>query len=468
MRSFFTRDRDFYQTLYRLSLPLLLQNLLNQSLQLFDTFMVGALGEKELAAVTLANTPFFIMMLIVFGLQSGSSVLFSQYWGKRDTDTISRIIGIGSYISGGITFMIAMTIFIFPEGVMSLTTNDPALIAIAARYGRIVAFSYFINSFAQIYIAAQRSMEHPKLGLYILGVSMVINTFLNWVLIFGNLGAPKMGVEGAALATVIARFIELAITVVYAARCPRFHLKLSLMLRPGKTIFMDFIRYSLPVVLNETLWGTGFSIYPVIIGHMENASVAVSAFTITGNIERILSVFIFALGNAAAIMVGNHLGSGESVAGGPDRAFQMGARIIRLSAALGIAIGVILCALNASFITPVILPLFNLNEAASLASVMLYITAAGMPFRALNATGIVGVLRGGGDVHAGLVLDVCPMYLFGLPAAVLFGLVAGLSVVWVCIAMGVEEIIKSVFVLLRVRSGKWVRNVTREMEAVCE
>jgi len=218
------QGKDFYRTLVKLTVPIMVQNLVNQSLSLFDTFMVGKLGENELAAVTLANTPFFIMMLIVFGLQSGCSILFSQYWGKGDVTTISRVMGIGIYSSGFITFTISVVVLLFPEQVMSLTTNDPVLIAIAADYGRIAAFSYFFNSFSLIYIAAQRSMENPKFGMYVLCVSMIVNTFLNWMLIFGNLGAPKLGVKGAAIATLIARILELVITIIYGLRNRKFRI----------------------------------------------------------------------------------------------------------------------------------------------------------------------------------------------------------------------------------------------------
>ncbi len=460
MPAYLKMEKGFYKALITLTLPIMLQNFMNQTMQLLDTFMVGGLGEKELAAVTLANTPFFVMMLIVFGLQSGSSVLFSQYWGKNDTVTINRVIGIGFYLSGAITFIMALVVVIYPQQVMSITTNDPELIRIGAEYARVVAFSYFINSFAQIYIAAQRCMENAKLGMYILSGSIIINTFLNWVLIFGKFGAPKMGVAGAALATVIARFIELIITVVYASRCKRFKLKLSVMLHPGKLIFSDFLRYSAPVVLNETLWGIGFSIYPVIIGHLVNASAAVSAYTISGNIERLLSVFLFAVGNAAAVIIGKALGSGKS---NPDQVFRMGFCLMMISIYGGIAGCLLICALNLTVIGPYILPLFKLNEASGLAQTMLYITALGMPLRAIGTTGIVGVLRGGGDVRAALLFDTLPMYFFGIPLAAFLGLTLHMSVVWVYVVMNGEELIKASLIMWRLMSRKWIRNVTRDM-----
>ena len=458
MLRYLHQGKDFYRNLVRLSVPLLIQNLVNQSLSLIDTFMVGRLGENELAAVTLANTPFFVMMLIVFGLQSGSCILFSQYWGKGDLTTISRVMGIGFYSAGAITFTISMAVLFFPHQIMSLTTNDPVLIEIAVQYGQIAAFSFFVNSFSLIYVGAQRSMENPKFGMYVLSVSMLVNTFLNWVLIFGNLGAPRLGVRGAAIATLIARLIELGITVIYAFRNQKFKINFPALLCPGRLIFGDFLRYSFPVVLNETLWGLGFSVYPVIIGHLDNAAAAVSAFTLSGNIERILGVSLFAVGGAASVIIGKEIGSGRAAA-----VYEKGMAMMLIAFGLGVGVASLLVILNISVVSPLVLPWFKLDEAASLATVMIFITAAGMPFRAVNVTGIVGILRGGGDSRMGLVLDTLPMYCFGLPLAAYLGLGLGYSVLYVYIVMNCEELIKAIFTFRRVHSKKWIKNVTRDI-----
>ena len=185
--SFLKRNRNFYKTLGALALPLMLQNLINSSLQLVDTVMVGMLGQNELAGVSLANTPFFIGMLFVFGLMSGGAVLISQYWGKRDLVTINRIMGLSFYFGGAISFLFASAVFLFPEQIMGLITNNPDLHNIAVRYGKNVAYANFVNAIVMVYIGAHRSTENPKLGLYVVGSSMIINTILNWILIFESL-----------------------------------------------------------------------------------------------------------------------------------------------------------------------------------------------------------------------------------------------------------------------------------------
>ena len=219
------RGAAFYRNVVRLALPILLQNLCTTLLGLIDTFMVGALGEAPLAAVLVANIPVFVIQLVIFGLQSGSSVLISQFWGKGDTESINRVIGLGCYVAGAISLAFASVMFFLPEQLMGLLTDNQELVPLAAQYARIVGFSYIFNSLTGVYVGAHRSMENPKLGMIIFGASMLTNAFLNWVFIFGNLGAPALGVVGAAVATLSARVLEFVIMFSYALTNHRFRLK---------------------------------------------------------------------------------------------------------------------------------------------------------------------------------------------------------------------------------------------------
>lgn len=277
MFSYLKRGRGFYRNVVLLGLPILLQNLTTTFLGLIDTFMVGTLGEAPLAAVLVANTPVFVIQLVIFGLQSGSSVLISQFWGKGDTDSINRVIGLGCYAAGAISALFAAVMFFLPEQLMAVLTDNAELIPLAADYARIVGFSYLFNSITGVYVGAHRSMENPKLGLIVFSISMCANTVLNWVFIFGNLGAPALGVTGAAAATLTSRILEFAIMAVYALTNRRFRPRPAAMLRPGLPLLQKFIRYSSPVVLNETLWGLGTSVYKVILGHMEGSTEILAA-----------------------------------------------------------------------------------------------------------------------------------------------------------------------------------------------
>ena len=265
MFKLFRREPGFYPKLLSLALPILLQNLITNSLGLVDTFMVGTMGEGPLAGVTLANIPVFVVQLMMFGIQSGSSVLISQYRGKGDTQAINRVMGIGMYAAGAIGLTFALIMGFLPTQFMGLFGTDAAVVATAARYARIVGWSYFFDSFVQVYIGVHRAMGNPSRGLVILGASMASNTFLNWVFIFGNLGAPRLAEEGAALATLLARVLSCSIAVGWAVLDKRFKLSPALLFRPGREMTRRFIRFSTPVMCNETFWGLGTSLFPTIM-----------------------------------------------------------------------------------------------------------------------------------------------------------------------------------------------------------
>ena len=243
MFSYLKRGPQFYRQVAALALPIVLQNLITSTLAMADTFMVGLLGELPMAAVALANIPLFMVQMFIFGVQSGATVLFSQYWGRQKMDDIQRVMGVAVWCVGTVALAVALLLWTAPEPFLSLFGDDPAIVALGAKYGRIAGFSYFLNAFTMMYISAYRAMERPQLGMYILMVSMGCNTFLNWMLIFGNLGAPAMGVEGAALATLISRGVELVILAVHI-KCSRFlSLKPGLLLRPGMEMARRFVRY---------------------------------------------------------------------------------------------------------------------------------------------------------------------------------------------------------------------------------
>ena len=203
-------EKDFIRDAILLMLPMILQNFVTFSMSMADTFMVGVLGETALAAVTMANSPFYVMQLMIFGVQSGMSVLVAQYHGRGDQEAINRVMGIALFVSTTITGLLAVTAFCIPEQIMRVLTNNADLVEPGAAYTRYVGFSYFFSAISGVYIAAQRSTENPRLGAVLLTVSGVLNIFLNWVLIYGKLGAPMLGCAGAAIATVISQVASCA------------------------------------------------------------------------------------------------------------------------------------------------------------------------------------------------------------------------------------------------------------------
>lgn len=457
MFGYMKRGPRFYREVVALSIPIILQNLITTSLGLLDTFMVGLLGEGPMAAVTLANVPIFVEQLMVFGFQSGSSVLISQYYGKGDQGSINRVLGIGVYIAGGLTLLFGCVMFFFPAEFMSLFGSDPHVVALSARYIRIVAFSIFFGGLSEVYIAAHRAMANPRLGLKILAVSMVSNTLLNWVLIFGRLGAPAMGIEGAALATLIARILQFAVALGHGLLSKGFRLDFALLLRPGREMFSRFLRYATPVVLNETLWGLGTSLYPTIMGHMEGSQAILAAYGISGNIERLATVMVFALGGTTAIIIGREIGAGRR-----NTVYEVGLCLDTIAFLVGLVWGVIFIGLTYAVFIPHVYPLFHLSaEASSIATMMNLVSFAFLSVRSFNTTNIVGVLRGGGDVRVATLIDLAPLWCFALPLAFLSGLVFrwGIFMVYLCISL--DNVVKFFLGTWRLRSGKWVRDVTQ-------
>ena len=210
------REPGFYRRLFLLALPLILQNLITTSLGFVDTFMVGLLGSDQLSAVTAANAPIFLIQVIIFGLMSGLTILVSQYWGKQDIASINRCMGFAMYAGLAISILMAAVLFFFPSQVLSLVTDNRTLIEMGEPYLKIVGISYIFNSVSSVYVSMQRSAENPSLGMKVFAASMLLNTFLNYCLIFGNFGAPNMGITGAAIATLTSRIVEFLLVLLYA------------------------------------------------------------------------------------------------------------------------------------------------------------------------------------------------------------------------------------------------------------
>ncbi len=454
------REPGFYRRVFTLALPVVLQNLITTSLGFMDTFMVGLVGQEQMSAVTVANVPIYIVQLIVFGLQSGSSVLISQFWGRDDKASINRVLGIGFFVAGGISTLCALIMGFFPRQVLLLITDNLRLVELGTPYIRIVGFSYVFNSITSIYIGMQRSIENPRFGMLVFAASTLCNTVGNYILIFGKLGLPAMGVQGAAIATLASRILEFIISLVYALRCRRMPLDLACIRRPGKAVFRSFVKFSTPVLLNETLWGAGTSLYTVIMGHMAISTDIISAFTVAGNIDKMVTVAIFGVAAAAAVIVGKEVGMGGK------HTYDIGLALGFVALMTGLGVAVIEQLLFWLILKPYVLPLFSMTAyAASLCVVMVFCYTVSAPLHAFATTCIVGVLRGGGDVRTAMLIDTLPLWCFTLPMLVLLGLVLDAPIPLFCLVMATESALKMPFGVWRLRSGKWIHDVTKELDA---
>ena len=457
MFSFMKQGPVFYKQVLFLATPIVLQNLITSTLGMADTFMVGMLGEAPMAAVTLANIPLYVVQMFIFGVQSGSSVLVSQYWGKQEMDSINRVLGVALWVVLLVSSLFAAILVICPLEFLSLFGNEREVIELAAQYGSIAGLSYVLTAFTMMYVAIYRSMERPQLGMYILVASMTANTFLNWVFIFGKLGAPALGVRGAAVATLIARLLEVAIVVTHMVKSRFFRVHLHLLLRPGREMVRRFLHYGGLVVFNETTWGLGASVFPTIMGHMAGSTEILAAYTVAGNVDKICMVISFGLATTAAIIIGREVGAGRL-----EKVRSMGRALSVLAVLCGLGVcGLLL--LFAHVAAPAwVFPLFGMSpRASSIAVMMMTVLAFIRPLRDFNSVVIVGVLRGGGDVKAATLIDTLPQWLAAIPAAFLLGMVFHAEILWVYLATTLESIVKFGFGLWRTSSDNWIRDLTR-------
>ena len=429
------RGKGFYQYLWKLSVPIILQNLITFSLGLIDTFMVSQLGNTEMAAVTTANVPVFLLISIVFGIQSGLGILISQYWGKKDVESINRALGVASFLGTLFALILAVILFLFPVAIMDLLSNEHQLSVLGAPYLRLIGFSYVFNMLSSIYASTQRSVENPNFGMKLFGFSTLLNTGLNYLLIFGHWGFPPLGITGAAIATLLARVAEFVICVIYALRCKALPLLPRSFFHPGAEMVRKFIKYSSPVLLNEAVWGLGNSLLTVILGYTHNSVEMLAANSVMGNIHRLCLVVCFGLGAATAVIVGKSIGRGDT----HDQIMDLSLGLLQFTFLVGLCLSAVSLALVPTVFVPVIFPLFKLGgEAAAIATALAVTAFIVIPLHAYSISAITGVLRSGGDVVWATALDLSPQWLVCLPLTALFALVLRLGCWPICLAMQVE------------------------------
>ena len=454
------RPPVFYKRLFFLALPLVLQNLITNSLGFVDTFMVGLIGDTELSAVTAANAPIFLIQVMIFGMMSALTVLVSQFWGRDDADAISRTMGMALYTGVAISGLAALLLFFFPAQVMAMVTNNALLVEVGAPYLRIVGFSYVFNAISSVYVSMQRSTENPVFGLSVFAASMLLNTFLNYVLIFGHFGAPRLGVIGAAAATLTSRIVEFLIVLVYALLNHRVELRMRSMLLPGRKTARLFFANAAPILFNDTMWGLGTTMMTVVMGHMLISADMLAAYAVMGNLDKLTTVSCFGLAGASAVIVGKRIGEGAD----REEVYDLSRCLLMVSLLLGVVLAVLLSAALPLFFIPVLYPMFHLSGVALEAAVTLCVVyILTLPMKSYDISNLTGILRAGGDAVMASVIDLVPLWLVAVPLAALTGWVLNAPLPLVCFAIYAENFIKMPWGAFRHRSRKWINDLTREV-----
>ena len=437
-----------------LVIPMALQNLINTGVSACDVFMLGKVGETALSASSLARQVQYIMSLFLFGLTSGATVLTAQYWGKGDKKTIERILAMGMCMAVAVTAIFTLVSLLMPETLIRIFTNESEVIREGVKYLRILAFSYIAIGLTDVYLYLMRSVERIKVATAVYLSSLICNVILNAVFIFGMFGCPAMGIRGAALATLLARILELILVIGYAKIYNReilFRMKYFFHMDSG--LLKDFLVCAVPVILNEVLWGIANSASTAILGHMGSAAVAANSVAqVTKEMSMVVS---FGISNAAAIYLGKTIGEKKY-----QHARAYAERFVKLSILLGIGSAVIILLSSQMIIMVMAMTPLTKDYLRFMMCVMAYYAVA----QTLDETVIVGIFRSGGDTRFGLIIDLTAMWgcsvLLGAAAAFVFH--CSVPVVYALLMS--DELVKIPIIWGRYKNCSWIRNITREIE----
>ncbi len=443
------RDREFLRTLLILAVPMIIQKLLLSSVNMLDSLMVGRLGDVEVAAVGIANQLYFVYVLFLEGISGGCSIFISQYWGAGNKSNIYKVMGLGFCAVCFMGTLFTGVGLLAPIPVLSLFSREAPVLALGRDYLLIICWSYLITGLTFLLSAALRSIGNSRLPMLVSAVALTVNAVFNLLLIFGLCGFPRMGVRGAALATLIARVIELILLCAFALKkgAP-LRARLGDYFSFGAPFAMRVFLTSLPVLLNDTLWGIGFTLYTIAFGLLGTAALA--SAQIARTVEQLFMVFSFSVAGSALVMTGNLVGAGEF-----DKAKDYGRKLLLTAAGTGMLTGLCLF-----FLAPTLLTLYEVSAQVSRDAIsLLTIYAFAMPFKVSAATLIVGLFRGGGDASFAAKSELFALWLVGVPLVFAGALFFDFSIVGLFLLQLSEDAVKLTLGLVHLRRGGWMKAV---------
>lgn len=403
----FLRDRVFLRELLQIAIPISFQQLIHASLNMIDVIMVGQLGETAIAALGLSNQVFFVLILILFGVTSGMAIFTAQFWGKGEIEPIRKVLGMSLLTAACVALFFSLAATLMPETVLGFYTNDMAVIKLGSGYLGIVGFTYIPAAIATAYIAVLRSIQLIRITVIATVSALIFKTILGYGLIFGIAGLPALGVQGAAIGTASGWALELMLLLIliYTHKTP-------LAANPfaffsfDRSFFGRVLRTALPAAANELFWSVGITTYYAIYAHIGTDSIA--AINVNATIEELGFVVFIGLGNACAVMVGNRIGAGKN-----DEAYETVRRVVIMGVAFAMLIGIIIFSLR----DPIV-GFYDLSPSGVINVRWLMLMMAGtLWIRMFNFTVFIGALRAGGDTRFALLMEICSIWLIGVPAA---------------------------------------------------
>lgn len=442
---------NFYPQIVKLVVPIVIQNLLSAAVNSADVVMLNEVGQSSISAVSLAANYAGVLFMIYYGLGTGASMLSAQYWGKKDIQAIRVIEGIALRFSLIVSLCFSSFALFAPNLMMRLFTNDAELIAIGAEYLRVMSVTYLCWGVVEIYLSILRSIGRVTVSMVLNVMTFSLNILLNAVFIFGLFGAPKLGAKGVAIATAASRIIELIGCIVVSLFNKDIKLNPAYLFIRNKLLFKDFVRLSLPAAGNDVAWSVAFSMYSVILGHLGSDAVAANSFVVV--VRNFGTVLCFGTASAGGILLGNVMGAGDM-----EHAKTYASKLMKLTVITGAIGGALVLA-----VTPFVLYFADLSDTAMhYLKYMLLINTYYIMGTAVNTTLIAGVFRAGGDSRFGLICDTIDMWCYAVPLGFIAAFVFKLPVLVVYFLLCTDEFVKWPWVIKHYRSGKWLKNITRE------
>lgn len=441
------RKRSLRKEIVRLALPIALQQFMTALVGACDAIMLGKLSQDAMSAVSLATQVTFVFNLFMFAFMAGENMFVAQYYGKGDYTGISQVFSLVTKICGCIAVVFLVGTLFFPEQLMRILTNEETLIVLGSEYLRVIGISYVFSGIAQIFLAIMKNCGAVNMSTLINGVMVILNIVLNAVFIFGLSGFPKMGIKGAALATVLATVVQFLWSVGYVLcriRAVKFSLRSC-----EKKLFGRFWQKTVPLLINNLAWGIGFSMYSVIMGHLGTDAVAANGIA---NISKNLVVcFCLGLGNAGSIIVGNRLGADRL-----QEAKEVGETLTKTAIIAGIVSGLVLIALS-----PFITKMVDLTPTArGYLQKMLLISSYYIAGKSVNCMTIGGIFAAGGDSKFGMLCDSVTLWCIIVPLGCICAFILKLPVMVVYFVLNLDEIIKLPVVYKHYKKYKWIKNLT--------
>jgi len=449
-------DPEYFPNIRKIAIPIIIQQLMFAGLNMLGVILVGQKGETSVAAVGLAGQLAFLLNLVHFGIISGAAMFTAQFWGKRDIPNLRRVLGLCLILAISASAIFFVLSQLFPAQILSIYSKDPEVVALGTNYIRVFSWTFLFFAITFSYALVMRSTGNVRTPTMVSVGALLISTFLSYALIFGEFGLPELGIQGAAVAAVIARGLECVtlISVIYLNKSP-VAASLRELTDFDKAFVGKVLKPMLPVILNELFWALGITTYNIIYGRMGTASFA--AMNIVSTIEQLAFVLFIGVSNATSVMVGNRIGAGKE-----DEAFIYAGRSLGLGFVGGILVGLIL-----QLVKIPILSLYKVSpDVIENASLVINVITFFLWVRVSNMTIVVGILRAGGDTRFSLFLDGMIIWIVGVPMAYLGANVFHFPVYFVYLCAMSEEATKWILGIYRYRSRKWINNLTNQVEGI--